>query len=183
MPNENRSCCFTGYRPEKFPFALNRDNRDFISFENKLTKIICALCDSGCYTFYTGMAMGFDIVAAECVLLARELYGTASIKLVCAIPFVNQSARFPKEWQKRYNDVLSRANETILISDTYYKECYFKRNKFMVDNSDYVVTWFDGHSGGTKNTIAYAKRQGRTVINLNGEGEYTSFTEYIPLNI
>ena len=178
MPDETH-CCFTGYRPEKFPFPLSRDNTEFIKFENSLIRLICTLCDSGCYTFYSGMAMGFDIVAAECVLLARELYGKAAIKLICAVPFIEQSKKFPPEWLERYNAILSAADETILISDTYYKGCYDKRNKFMVDNSDYVVTWFDGHSGGTKNTINYAKKSGRTVINLKDEYAMTPYTQYI----
>ena len=65
--------------------------------------------------------------------------------------------------EERYNAILSAADETILISDTYYKGCYDKRNKFMVDNSDYVVTWFDGHAGGTKNTINYAKKLNKEI--------------------
>ena len=36
----------------------------------------------------------------------------------------------------------------------------------MVDNSDYVITWFDGQSGGTKNTIRYAKKIGRQIFNI-----------------
>ena len=178
MPDEI-NCCFTGYRPEKFPFPLSGGNADFIKFENGLIRLICTLCDSGCYTFYSGMAMGFDIVAAECVLLARELYGKAAIKLICAIPFIEQSKKFPSEWLERYNNILSSADETILISDTYYKGCYDKRNKFMVDNSDYVVTWFDGHAGGTKNTINYAKKSGRTVINLKDEYTMQHANQYI----
>lgn len=179
MINENISCCFTGYRPEKFPFPLSRDNADFVRFENGLIKTVCSLCDNGCYTFYSGMAMGFDIVAAECVLLARELYGKAGIRLICAIPFIEQSKNFPAKWLERYNTIISAADETILISDKYYRGCYDKRNKFMVDNSDYVVTWFDGHAGGTKNTVNYAKKSGRAVINLNDEADGTPHKEYV----
>lgn len=178
MHTEAKSCCFTGYRPEKFPFKFNDNNVRYIEFENRLTRTIYELCENGCYTFYSGMAMGFDIVAAECVLLAREACGTASIKLVCALPFIEQSKAFPKEWQERYNNILSEADEVILTSDKYYSGCYMRRNRFMVDNSDFVVTWFDGKSGGTKNTVGYAKRLGRTVINLNTELCDPNLTEY-----
>ena len=37
----------------------------------------------------------------------------------------------------------------------------------MVDNSDFVLTWFDGKSGGTKNTVDYAFNKGRKIFNLN----------------
>ena len=43
----------------------------------------------------------------------------------------------------------------------------------MVDNSDYVVTWFDGKRGGTENTLKYAAKKRRHIINLND-----SFNDY-----
>ena len=60
-----KSCCFTGYRPEKFPFRLDRRSPDFTAFENRLIDTVFSLPDEECFTFYSGMAMGFDIVAAE----------------------------------------------------------------------------------------------------------------------
>ena len=63
-----KSCCFTGYRPEKFPFNLERENADYTDFENSLIETVFSLTDEDCFTFYSGMAMGFDIIAAEAVL-------------------------------------------------------------------------------------------------------------------
>ena len=166
MIEEFTSCCFTGYRPNKFPFSLKEKSREYIKFENALNKKIFELIEEGCYTFTSGMAMGFDIIAAENVILAKKACKNASIKLICAIPFIEQSETFSKEWKKRYDKILSAADDIILTSDTYYKGCYEKRNQYMVDNSDYVITWFDGKPSGTKNTIEYAKKIGRTVINL-----------------
>lgn len=178
MHQEAKSCCFTGYRPEKFPFDFSDNNMRYITFENSLMQTIYKLCENGCCTFFSGMAKGFDIVAAECVLLARETFRTSSIKLVCAVPFIEQSKSFSDEWKARYNDILSKCDEVVLTSDRYYSGCYMRRNRFMVDNSDFVVTWFDGRSGGTKGTIDYAKRLGRTVINLNADSQNEIFSEY-----
>ena len=55
------------------------------------------------------------------------------------------------------------------------------RNRFMVDNSDYVLTWFDGAAGGTKSTILYALKKDKRVINLknlNDESQYESDVIY-----
>lgn len=163
------SCCFTGYRPQKFPFPMDRRNPAYIEFENRLLTAVLDLAKEGCRTFYSGMAMGFDIIAAECVLLAAGSKKFGDVKLVCALPFKAQAATFTPDWKSRYEEILSRAYEIILISDTYYRNCYFDRNRFMVDNSDCVVTWFDGSPGGTKNTVGYAKSIGRKIINLNTE--------------
>lgn len=171
MEKKTFSCCFTGYRPQKFPFPLEGSNPAYTEFENRLITAVLELAKEGCRTFYSGMAMGFDIIAAECVLLAAELNDFRDVKLVCALPFKEQAASFPPPWKSRYDEILSRADEIILISDKYYRNCYFDRNRFLVDNSDCVLTWYDGSAGGTKNTLGYAKSIGRKIINLNTEYE------------
>ena len=168
------SCCFTGYRPQKFPFPLDSSDSRYTQFENLLTAEIIKLINNGCLTFYTGMAMGFDIIAAECVLLLSKApkFREEDMKLVCAIPFMGQADKYPADWRARYDEVLGAATQSIIVSNDYYPGCYYDRNRFMVDNSDCVVTWFDGSRGGTKNTIDYAKKIGRKVININTEYSY-----------
>jgi hypothetical protein len=39
--------------------------------------------------------------------------------------------------------------------------CYFARNKQIVDNCDFLIAFWDGKSGGTKMTINYAKQQNK----------------------
>ena len=39
----------------------------------------------------------------------------------------------------------------------------------MDDNSDFVVCWYDGKKGGTLNTIKYAQKLNRYIINLDVE--------------
>lgn len=160
------SCCFTGYRPDKFSFKLGGNNLRNAEFENRLFSAISDLIDTGVTVFYTGMAMGFDIIAAETILDIAKLRDDSSIRLVPCVPFIEQSKNFSSNWKKRYDDVLSKADQTILLSDKYFKGCYMARNKFMVDNSDVVLTCFDGKPGGTKNTLDYAKEKGRKIINI-----------------
>lgn len=159
-------CCFTGYRPDKFPFLLEGESKQAVDFDNMLFETIIELAENGINVFYSGMAMGFDIVAAEIVLELRELRPDLCIELVCAVPFIEQAKSFSVPWKKRYNRIISSADNVVLVSDSYYKGCFFSRNKFMVDNSDVVLTYFDGKKGGTKNTIAYAEKKKRKIVNL-----------------
>lgn len=158
-------CCFTGYRPAKFPFSLNRDDSRYKKFENTLIEELLRLIDSGCTTFISGMAMGFDIIAAETVLMLKKAYNTDDIKLICVLPFPNQSDGYTTYWKNRYNNVLEQCDKKVILSDDYFQGCYQKRNIFMVDNSDCVLTWYDGKAGGTRNTIDYAISKKRYVIN------------------
>lgn len=166
-----KSCCFTGYRPEKFPFELDGRNTAYIEFENRLIDTVFTLTDEECFTFYSGMAMGFDIIAAETVLLLKKRL--TSVRLICALPFAGQGLGFPEPWRERHGRILSLADEVVTVSESYFGGCYAKRNVFMVDNSDYVVTWFDGRHGGTENTLKYAAKKRRNIINLNKD-----FDEY-----
>lgn len=173
-------CCFTGYRPAKFPFSLSSESEEYKKLENALIEELLSLIESGCHTFYSGMAMGFDIIAAELVLMLKAAYRYSDIKLVCVLPFENQGESFTNYWQKRFNAVLERCDKKVILSDEYFSGCYQKRNIYMVENSDCVLTWYDGKPGGTRNTLEYALSKKRYVINtfnnsVEGFGVQTYF--------
>ena len=169
---EEKICCFTGYRPSKFPFSLNSTSKEYNEMENNLLNTINDLISEGYTTFYSGMAMGFDIIAAEAVLLSKQNHPEKEIKLVCALPFIDQIEIFEESWKSRHTDIIRQADEIIVLMDKYAKGCYMERNKLMVDRSDAVVTWYDGHTGGTHNTLLYAAKKGKFIINLKSDIDY-----------
>lgn len=160
-----KKCCFSGYRPSKMPFKFDDNDIDFQIFEKRLYTTVEALLQDDCRIFYCGMAMGFDILAAKVVLYFKKRYN--DIKLICAIPFEEQEMSFPQEWKEKYYCILQNCDEVIVLSKQYHNGCYQNRNKYMVDNSDYVVTWYDGKAGGTRNTLKYAEKKNRYIININ----------------
>ena len=175
------SCCFTGYRPQKYPFPLRRGNAEFHLLEDALTDAVFSLCEENCNTFYTGMAMGFDLIAAETVLFLRKARPDLAIKLIAVLPFANQGDTFSPEWKARFDAVLRECDGKVLIEKDYSRGCYAQRNRYMVDHSDYIITWYDGQKGGTQNTLRYAEKTGRGIINLNQK--YDPSLLQIPLNL
>ena len=113
------------------------------------------------------MASGFDIIASEVVLKFKEQQ--PDIKLLAVVPFEEQEKTYSNEWKSRYDAVLASCDEVIVLSREYHAGCYQNRNKYMVDNSDYVVTWYDGKQGGTRNTLNYAQKKLRYIVNVNTE--------------
>ncbi len=176
------SCCFTGYRPHKFPFEFHAGDLSYLEMENALTETVFSLPKEGVTTFYTGAAMGFDLMAAETVLLCRKAFGKGIVKLVCVVPFPEQAAAYSEEWKARYLRVLQEADEVVTLSEVYTRDCYQQRNRYMVDRSDLVLTWYDGQSGGTRNTLSYAKRKGRKILNLNKTETEFSEPQYIQMS-
>lgn len=173
-----KSCCFTGYRPKKFPFSLTVKNPQYVAFENTLyEKMLELIEEENCNVFYTGMAMGFDIVAAEAVILLKKAYKKRNIKLICVKPFLDHESGFFSPWKERYQNVIDNADEVVVLSGEYYSGCYQNRNRYMVDNSDFVMTWYDGQKGGTGNTIKYAQKKCRAVINLNNKFGLLNFSQ------
>lgn len=161
---KEKACCFTGYRPSKFSFPLKKGNREYDEFEKRLKYEISLLIDSGCFTFISGMAMGFDVIAAEQVIEFKKQ--DSRVKLVCVLPFASQGENFPMDWSKRYFEILKNADEVITLSEDYYSACYFVRNHYMVDNSDMVLTFYNGKGGGTAETLKYAEKRSKEIINL-----------------
>lgn len=172
----NLSCCFTGYRPEKFGFEFSPDNQKYNEFTRKLYAYIIDLAEEGITVYYSGMARGFDIVAAEAVIDIKRLRSDLGVSLVACVPYIEQASAFPPDWKARYDAVLEECDRVVLLSDRYYRGCYQVRNKYMVDNTDCVLTYFDGSAGGTKNTVDYAKKKGRAIVNL-----YENFGEQMEL--
>ncbi len=170
MVKKFKSCCFTGYRPQKFGFELSDNSPEYYSLINRLSDAIFSLPKEDCFTFYCGMAMGFDIIAGEIVVMLRKLYKDAKIELVAVVPFKEQSESFDNEWKKRYNSLLKSADRIIYTAAKYTKGCFAKRNCYMVDNSDFVITWYDGKPGGTLQTLNYAHKMGKRIINVAEKG-------------
>lgn len=146
-----RRCCFTGHRPEKL---FGSEEVIIAALESEIQRAI----SDGMHTFITGMAWGIDILAAEIVLRYRTI--DPSLHLICAIPYPGFEKRMTVQWQQRYRAILDSADIVRIISHRQSRECYQRRNVWMVDRVARVIAVFNGEPGGTYNTIAYARRMG-----------------------
>ena len=148
-------CCFTGHRPEK----LNQPEAEVIArLEIEIRKAIA----DGFVTFISGMARGVDIWAAEIVLRLRD--EGFPIHLICASPFEGFERSWEESWKQWYADVIIKADLVKYICKSYSRACFQIRNEWMVDRSARVIAVYNGQSGGTKNTINYARSYGIEVL-------------------
>lgn len=160
---KGKRICFTGHRPNHLPWGHNEDCDLCEAFKTKLNFLLKECVDAGFETFISGVALGFDTIACEAVLSLKEKYSYIDLNL--AIPCKNQSEKWGIEDKQRYNKLLESANP-IYVSSDYFKGCYNKRNRFMVDSSDLVIACFNGQSGGTKSTLNYAMKKQKNIIIL-----------------
>lgn len=143
------TCCFTGHRVLKKDFNV----------EN-LEKVIEKVIKNGYKTFLVGMAVGFDTVVFETLLK----YKKQNIDIIACVPCKNQNKYFTKKQNEKYNELLLSADKVVYISDEYYDGCMQKRNRYMVDNSSILIAYLYSNMGGTKYTVNYAEKNGKTII-------------------
>jgi uncharacterized phage-like protein YoqJ len=161
-----KTLCFTGHRPSKL-YSYDYRHPDNLRILWKLRALIVRFIERrGVTTFISGMALGIDMWSAQIVLSLKEQY--PHIKLVCAIPCANHPARWNKDDQQLHKEICEQADYVYYVSEEQYTAwCMDDRNKWMVDESRFVLAVWDGTKGGTGNCVKYAQKRQRTILQLH----------------
>ena len=151
-----RTCCFTGHRniaPEQQEMVAKR-----------LYHVVEQLVRSGYCYFGAGGALGFDTMAARCVLKLREKY--PQVKLILVLPCMSQTKGWAAADMAIYEEIRRRADKIVYTSYEYFSGCMFKRNRHLVECSSVCVAYLREKRGGTAYTVNYARQLGLKIINL-----------------
>ena len=125
-----------------------------------LLETVRSFIDKGYKYFITGGALGFDTMAAECVLKLKS--EGAPIMLPC----MNQTEKWSYWEQNKYKRIMRAADRTLYVSEEYSRECMFKRDRAMADASSACIAYCNKSRGGTAYTVNYALGKGISVVNL-----------------
>ena len=143
------------------------------SADARLRSVVAELYDEGVRIFRVGMAEGFDLLAARAVLDLQSKY--SDVQLIAAVPFRGHGRSFSAIVQRDYEHILRAANRVEVLAEEYSRECFLRRDDYMVERSATVVAWFDGRAGGTAYTVARARSLGCEVIDLYRDGQMDLF--------
>ena len=151
-------CCFTGHRKieEKYVFTLNE------TLKRRLEELV----EAGYTVFKAGGAVGFDTMVALNVLLLKKKYGFVRLELY--LPCRDQTKKWGSAEKKIYDFILNNADSITYVSELYTRDCMFKRNRALVDQSDLCIAFCNtsSTSGGSVYTVNYAKEKGIRCENL-----------------
>ena len=154
--------CFTGHRPKSLPWKYDEASADCMGFKKAMFAILEKAIQNNDKYFISGMALGVDMICAEIVISLKEKY--ADVILECAIPCANQSKRWSREQQLRYDRILSQADFRHYVSENDYSiGCMNNRNEYMVKKCDVVIAVWNGKPSGTGNTVDMARQFGKKV--------------------
>ena len=159
MDKKISTVCFTGHRD------INKSIAVYIPSE--LKRVIKALILRGARSFRAGGAMGFDTVAALCILELKEEYPDITLDLI--LPCRDQTNGWNNDNKRAYDYILSMADSVKYVTDTYYAGCMQKRNRALVDGSDVCVAYLERSSGGSAYTYTFAVKSDLEVINIFDE--------------
>lgn len=168
MQNKEHSLCFTGHRGEKLPKA----EKEMEQLRNSLLREIDKAMENGIDTFYMGACYGFDLLAAEMVLLRKKVIplnepNRKRIKLIAVVPHEGQANAWDEQDRERYFDyTLPFCDDVITLHTQFQPGCYHERNRYMVDRCCQMIAYYDGGKGGTAYTIKYAQSKKLNIINL-----------------
>lgn len=131
-----------------------------LGFKDRLCSL---LLDKKPEKVLAGMAWGFDhAVCFMCI----ELH----IPFVAVLPFSREIQT--RYWKPvdilNYDILIKRAHDVVtVVGGRYHANKYHKRNKWIVDQSDVMIAFYDrkGNSG-TAQTVNYALNTCREVINI-----------------
>lgn len=146
------SVAFTGHR--------------YYAFEQqaRLGALLQELYTEGFRHFISGMAVGFDLAAAEAVIELRSRCG--DVTLECTVPYEGFERGFSPEDAERFGRIVAEADTVTCLAGRYSEGVFRRRNDYLVDSCSLVVAWWDGSRSGTGYTVARARRQSRPVVNL-----------------
>lgn len=142
---KEHTCCVTGHRD------IPTDAKETIWTEVR-RELLLAIGDG--YThFISGFATGADLMFGEIIAEAKSSY---PITLEAAIPYPGRIKTPNADFQR----LIECCDVVKVHSERYFKGCFVRRNRYMVDVSQRVIAVYDGReTGGTAATVRYAMRK------------------------
>ena len=132
-------------------------------------KVIADLLSQKQYVeFLIGRDGDFDQIVSSTVLRLKRTMRDDNSSLVLVLPYEKVEFRNNEENFIDYYDEIEICVES---SKTHFKGAIQKRNQSMVDRADLVVCYIERQEGGAYQTMKYAIKANKTVVNLFDEIE------------
>lgn len=130
-------------------------------YEQKILNFLKETIGDQPVDLYLGGYGDFDEFAYECCIKYKETHPL--ISLVFVSPYMTE------EYQKNHLDYCKKRYDEIVYPAIEEKPLRFAivyRNKWMVEQADYVICGIDHDWGGAYKTYQYAKRKKKNIYNV-----------------
>lgn len=145
-------------------FFGHRSIDNSYQIEDRLDKMINRLIKEKTYVeFLVGRNGEFDQYVSSAIIRAKKQYRDDNNFHVLVLPYataeyLNNAPSFAK-----YYDEIEICPES---AHAYFKSAIQIRNRKIVDRADLIICFIDRKLGGAYQTIRYAQKQNKKIINL-----------------
>lgn len=150
-------CLFFGHREIDNPLEV----------EEQLYDIVLHLLESKEYVeFLVGRNGEFDQLVSSTVRRVKRNYRDDNSALMLVLPYLTA------EYENNHQSFHEYYDEIEICQDAaggHYKAAIQVRNREMVDRSDLVVCYIEHNSGGAFQTVQYAKKKNKEIVNLSDQ--------------
>ena len=109
--------------------------------------------------FLIGRNGEFDEYAASVIKRVQKRRGKHNNEITLVLPYVVKDVEY---YEKYYDNVFIPES----VQGAHPKSAIKRRNRWMVDYADVVIVYVERDHGGAYDAMKYAKKTGKTVINL-----------------
>ena len=113
--------------------------------------------------FLVGRSGDFDQCVSSSVLRIRKSHRDDNSALVLVLPY--PTAEYLNN-ENYFRDYYTDIEISCAASAAHPKSAIQIRNREMVDRADLIICYIEHETGGARQTVQYATKQGKTVINL-----------------
>ncbi len=145
-------------------FFGHREVEDFCSVERRLEKLVRELLVEKEYVeFLVGRNGDFDQLAASTVLRLKRTVRDDNSSLVLVLPYLTAEYTGNQDSFESYYDEIEVCQAA---AGGHFKSAIQTRNREMVDRSELVICCIERDKGGAYQTMQYAQKQGKKIINV-----------------
>lgn len=115
------------------------------------------------FCFLSGGMGAFDRLCEGLVLEAKKLHPQKRIQLLLVLPYMPRNLNVHRRYyDERYDEIVLPAE----LDGRGYKSSIPRRNRWMVDRSEYMIAYVWDTTGNSYKTLRYAQRKHLTIWNV-----------------
>ena len=142
-------CSFCGHGKE-WDLPMDIDIRIEVAVSDLISKNV--------NVFYSGGMGAFDSKCEAVILKLKQKY--KDLKLILIIPYLTKTLDDISK-AKKYDEIIFPD-----LGRVHYKSAIQKRNRWMIDRSDFLLSYVKNSTGGARQSFEYAKRKGIDITEL-----------------
>lgn len=154
-----KTCCIISNDFCNFSFLM-AEKKEREKFEKKAVEKITALREEGVNNFFCSLEEGLDLFIASYI----EKTKGKDEKLYCAVAFEEQASSYGEKERELYFSLCERCDTLFFVSKKRIFGCKTKRDKYMIEQSDSVLCFWDKFAPYTGELLQYAANLDKKIV-------------------